>query len=167
MYAGIMLSLFKRWLISESSPSGSFVGSATQPLKGHVFLLTAHESEVESCSLLPESLQPYGLQPASLLCPWNSPGKNTGVGCHFLLQGIFPTQGFNQGLLHWRQILYTSQRKCISLYISPEPGHKNSVSNQEIREDRRENSTYACVNLCHVCIVVGTYLNMPDYSLSC
>ena len=34
------------------------------------------------------------------------PGKNTGVGCHFLLQGIFPTQGSNQGLLHRRQILY-------------------------------------------------------------
>ena len=32
--------------------------------------------------------------------PWTSPGKNTGVGCHFLLQGIFPTQGSNPGLLH-------------------------------------------------------------------
>ena len=35
-----------------------------------------------------------------------SPGKNTGVGCHFLLQGIFPTQGWNLCLLHCRQILY-------------------------------------------------------------
>ena len=35
------------------------------------------------------------LQPARLFCPWDSPGKNTGVGCHFLLQGIFPTQGSN------------------------------------------------------------------------
>ena len=33
----------------------------------------------------------HGLYPASLLCPWDSPGNNTGVGCHFLLQGIFPT----------------------------------------------------------------------------
>ena len=41
-----------------------------------------------------------------LLCPWNSPGKNTGVGCHSFLQGIFPTQGSNLGLLHCRQILY-------------------------------------------------------------
>ena len=41
-----------------------------------------------------------------LLCPWNSPGKNTGVGCHSLLQGIFLTQGSNLGLLHCRQILY-------------------------------------------------------------
>ena len=37
------------------------------------------------------SLRPRGLQTARLLCPWNSPGKNTGVGSHFLLQGIFPT----------------------------------------------------------------------------
>ena len=34
------------------------------------------------------------------------PGKSTGVGCHFLLQGIFPTQGLNPGLLHCRQTLY-------------------------------------------------------------
>ena len=36
-----------------------------------------------------------------LLCPWDFPGKNTGVGCHFLLQGIFPTQGLNLHILHW------------------------------------------------------------------
>jgi len=36
----------------------------------------------------------------------DSPGKNTGLGCHFLLQGIFPIQGSNPGLLHCRQILY-------------------------------------------------------------
>ena len=35
----------------------------------------------------------------------DSPGKNTGVGCHFLLQAIFPTQGLNSGILHCRQIL--------------------------------------------------------------
>ena len=42
--------------------------------------------------------------PTSLLCPWNFPGKNTGVGCHFLLQGIFLNQGLNPCLLcllHW------------------------------------------------------------------
>ena len=44
--------------------------------------------------------------PARFLCPWNSPGKNTGVGCHFLLQGIFPTQALNLGLLYCRQIPY-------------------------------------------------------------
>ena len=37
--------------------------------------------------------------PARLLCPWDSPGKNTKVGCYFLLQGIFPTQELNPGLV--------------------------------------------------------------------
>ena len=46
------------------------------------------------------------LRPTRLLCPWNVPGKNTGVGGHALLQRIFPTQGLNPGLLHCRQILY-------------------------------------------------------------
>ena len=45
-----------------------------------------------------------------LLCPWDSPGKNTGVACHALLQGIFPTQGSNPGLPHCRQILYHLSR---------------------------------------------------------
>ena len=49
----------------------------------------------------------HGLQPTSLLCPWASPGRNTGVGCHFLLQGIFPIEGSYLGLLHCRQTLYT------------------------------------------------------------
>ena len=46
-----------------------------------------------------DSLWPHGLQPARLLCPWDFPGKNTGVVCHFLLQGIFLTQGSNPHLL--------------------------------------------------------------------
>ena len=45
-----------------------------------------------SGSVVSDSLQPYGLQPARLLCPWSSPGKNTGVSCHALLQRIFLTQ---------------------------------------------------------------------------
>ena len=39
--------------------------------------------------------------PARLLCPWDSPGKNTGVGCHAFLQGSLPTQGLNSRLMHW------------------------------------------------------------------
>ena len=42
----------------------------------------------------------------ALLCRWNSLGKNTGVGCHSLLQGIFPTQGSTPGLMHCRRILH-------------------------------------------------------------
>ena len=58
-----------------------------------------------SCSVLSDSLRPRGLKPTRLLRPWDSPGKDTGVDCHFLLQGIFPTQGSNPGLLHCRQTL--------------------------------------------------------------
>ena len=59
-----------------------------------------------SRSVMSNFLWPQRLQPTRFLCPWNTPGKNTGVGCHFLLQGIFLTQGSNLGLLHCRQILY-------------------------------------------------------------
>ena len=53
------------------------------------------------CAVLAQ-LWPHGLQPTRLLNPWDSPGKNTGVGCHALLQGIFTTQGSNPGLPHRR-----------------------------------------------------------------
>ena len=59
-----------------------------------------------SHSVMSDSLQPRGLWPTRLRCPWNSPGENSGVGSHSLLQGIFLTQESNPGLYHCRQILY-------------------------------------------------------------
>jgi len=70
-----------------------------------------------------DSLQPYGLGPAKLLCPWDSPGKNSGVGCHALLQGIFTTQGSNPRLLyllHWQ---------ASSLPLVPPGNHSSSFKN--------------------------------------
>ena len=58
-------------------------------------------SKSERCSVVSNSLQPHGL-----FSPWNSPGQNTGAGSLSLLQGIFPTQVSNPGLLHCRLILY-------------------------------------------------------------
>ena len=58
-------------------------------------------NESESHSVVSDSQQPHGLY-----SPWNSPGQNTGVSSLSLLQGIFPTQESNWGLLHCRQILY-------------------------------------------------------------
>ena len=55
----------------------------------------------ESCLVMSNSLLPQ-----ELYSPWNSPGQNTGVGSHFLLQGVFPTQGSNQGLPHSKRILH-------------------------------------------------------------
>ena len=49
-----------------------------------------------------DSLWPHGSYTHRLLCLWDFPGKNTGVDCHFLLQGIFLTQGSNLSLLHWQ-----------------------------------------------------------------
>ena len=54
-----------------------------------------------SCSVMSNSLWPHRLKPARLLCLWDFPGENTGVGCYFLLQGIFLTQGSNLHFLHW------------------------------------------------------------------
>ena len=55
----------------------------------------------ESHSVVSDSLWPHGLN-----CPWNSPDQNTGLGSRSLLQGIFPTQGLNPGLTHFRWTLY-------------------------------------------------------------
>ena len=52
------------------------------------------------------SLRPHGLLSTRLLCPWDSPGKNTGVVCHALFHGIFPTKGWNPPLLHFMRILH-------------------------------------------------------------
>ena len=62
--------------------------------------------ESESCLVMSDSLQPHGLY-----SPWNSPAQNTGVGNLSLLQGIFPSQGSNPGLLHCRWILYQLSHK--------------------------------------------------------
>ena len=72
-----------------------------------------------SCPTLCNPMVP--LQPARLLCPWNSPGKNTEVGNHSLLQGILTTQGSNPGLLHCRQILYHLSHQGSSCYCLDHP----------------------------------------------
>ena len=65
-------------------------------------------------SVMSNSLRLHALQPTRLLFPWDYRDKNSGVNCHFLLQGVFLTQGLNPGLLHCRQILY-----CMSHQGSP------------------------------------------------
>ena len=83
-----------------------------------------YESESVTHSVMSDSLQPCGLLPTSLPCPWDFPSKNTGVGCRDLLQEIFPTQGSNLRflcLLHWEvgalplaqpgKLIYVKQEK--------------------------------------------------------
>ena len=69
-------------------------------------ILAAAAAAAKSLQSCPTLCDPHRRQPARLPCPWDSPGKNTGVGCYFLLQEIFPTQGLNPGLPHCRQMLY-------------------------------------------------------------
>ena len=79
------------------------------------------------------SSRPYGLWPTMFLCPWHSPGKNTGVGCHFLLYGIFLNKRSNpvSCLLHWQMG---------SLPLAPPPvlivyfRHSESMRREEVSE---------------------------------
>ena len=77
-----------------------------------------------SHSVVSDSLWPQ--EPTRLLHLWDFPGKNTGVGCHFLLQGIFPTQGLNLGLPHCRQMLYrlSHHGSCGKTKCSINAGHQ-------------------------------------------
>ena len=69
-------------------------------VEGLLAQLDQWKSESESRSVMSNSLRPHGLY-----SPWNSPGQNTRMGSPSIFQGIFPTQGSNQGLLHCRRIL--------------------------------------------------------------
>ena len=64
----------------------------------------------QSC---PTLCDPMDCSPPGFSVHENSPGKNSEVGCHALLQGVFPTQGSNPGLLHFRQILYHLSHQAI------------------------------------------------------
>ena len=77
--------------------------SFTRPFSLHLNL--GFPWKWKSLSHVPLFALPWIVYPGRLLHAWNSPGKSTGVGCHFLLQMIFPIQGSNPGLLHCRQIL--------------------------------------------------------------
>ena len=81
-------------------------------------------ASLEMCtySIMTKFLQPYGLESARLLCPWDFSGKNTRVVSHFLLQGIFLTQGSNLGLLHCWWILYNLSHQQASATLTHEKG---------------------------------------------
>ena len=82
----------------------------------HPDLLCLHPPHASSvCAVVSGALRPRGLQPAGLLCPWDSPGKNTRVDCHAFFQVVFPTQGSNPCLLHLPTlavIFFTTSATC-------------------------------------------------------
>ena len=75
----------------------------------------------QSC---PTLCNPLDCSPPGSSVHGDSPGQNSGVGCHFLLQGIVPTQGWNPGLLHCRQILYHLSHQGSPLNKMPDPKTK-------------------------------------------
>ena len=85
--------------IKEKEKSHKIQASFLKSLNSTDMTLSCYESlTCVGHSALSDSLHLYGLQTARLLCPWNSTGKNIGVGCHALLWGIFLTQGSNLSL---------------------------------------------------------------------
>ena len=88
-------SPLRNWIQVSHIAGRFFTPWATQEAQQ----IASFESESESLSVLFDCLQPHGLY-----SPWNSPGQNTGVGSLSPLQGLFPTQGSNPGLLHCRWI---------------------------------------------------------------
>ena len=80
-----------------------------------------------SCSVVSDSLRLHGLQPTRLFCPQNSPGKNTGMGCHALLQGISSTQGSLTSPALAGSLIHTSNYLGVSgmkLGFIPQEGEK-------------------------------------------
>ena len=87
--------------MNDFSPTSCFVSVFYICFYVFTFIILEVKAEVTS-----DSLQPHGLY-----SPWNSPGQHPGVGRLSLLQGIFPTQGSNPGLPHFRHILYQLSHK--------------------------------------------------------
>ena len=111
---GAVLSLyFQLWKIFSASLQIILVDSCFVNICS--FGVPVGGSESVTQSVMSDSLWPHGLQSARLLCPLDSAGKNAGVGCHFLLQGISRTQESNLGLLPCRWILYHLSSQGCSL----------------------------------------------------
>ena len=103
------------------------------------------ESEVvQSCLTLGDSMD-CSLPSSSI--PWDFPGKNTGVGCHFLLQGISPTQGLKLGLQHCRQMLYHLRHQ----------GNPSGPINHSIKKKK---NIYIYI---YIYTHTHTLFNIPDY----
>ena len=80
------------------------------------------------CLVVKSYLTPSGLQPARLLCPWDSPDKNIGVGCHFLLQRILPNPGIES----------TSPALAAGFFTTEPPGKPELYINKPIKICKKE-----------------------------
>ena len=114
------------------------------------------------CSVVSDSLQSRELMPSRLLCPWDLPGKNTGVGCHFLCQGIFPTQGSNLCLLcllHWQPDSLPLSHLGNSGTRWPHPCHHHYYHHSSLRQRltcTRQDTVYITVTWILVLTLKGS-----------
>ena len=127
--------------------------------------LVAHIYPCESRSVMSDSLRHH--DSTRLLCPWESPGKNTGVGSLFLLQGIFPTQEFSPGLPYHRQILY-------HLSYQGSPKHRLGSKCASVSETERQawvlpTEIMALVSSwsSRICCAYWSFFNWSIHPLSC
>ena len=112
----------------------------------------------------PAFCNPTGLQPARLLCPWDSPGKNSGVDCYNLLQRMFPTQGLNPNLLHCRQILYHLNYREVLNLIPPSLGGQNDLCSLPRQTNITLIQVYAPTNNAEEAEVERFYEDLQDLS---
>ena len=120
-------------------------------------------------SVMSNSLKPYGLQPVRLIWPWDSPGKNTGMGCHSRPSGDLPNPGIQSRLLrllHFRWILY-----CLSHREAQDPhyysviawlqqGGKLATTLQSNRNCNFHKTKCQSLNIPCVCICISMYVCM-------
>ena len=110
------------------------------------------------------------MESTRLLCPWASPGKNTGTGCHFLLQGIFLTQGSNLDLWHCRQSLYQLSHQGSQNHIPPSLGGLESptfcltaeCTNRLHRSSHQDVCVQVCGGVC-VCLAAESFPQNPVF----
>ena len=133
------------------------------------------------CSVTFDSLQPHRLYPSKLLCSWDFPGKHTGVGSHFLLQGAFPTQGLNPCLLcllHCRQILYhwaiwethggtQIERQTVGLYVLPTVPMLGATSRMQPWENNMWLTPSKLYTLWPLCKLLSFWQEVVAICLSC
>ena len=111
----------------------------------------------QSC---PTLCNPKDCSPPGSSVYGDSPGKSTGVGCHALLQGIFPTQGLNPGLLHYRRILYHlsyqgSPMFSVALFIKA----KTWKQPKSLLTDEWIKKKTTCIYIyIHICIYIYIYM---------
>ena len=108
-------------LVCQLLESVLLCGSFYQdPMKSQLTLFVSCPVLCPVASVVSDSLWLHGLQPTRLLCPWDSPGTNTAVGCHALLQGIFLILGSNPHLLcllHWQEDSWPLSHRESSCFV--------------------------------------------------